>query len=110
MRVVRFSAFVLLIGFTALPAALRASETVEGRDVTVGQSVAMSAFLRYDRGVDGTTHVEMWEMRAGRQVQSYDIDMTKIMHLIAVSDDLSDFQHVHPILLADGHFAIDLPL
>jgi hypothetical protein len=36
--------------------------------------------------------------------------MTKIMHMIVVSDDLSIFEHVHPVLGADGHLTIDLAL
>jgi hypothetical protein len=34
--------------------------------------------------------------------------MTKLLHLIAVSDDLGDFQHVHPQLGPDGHFRMTL--
>jgi cytochrome oxidase Cu insertion factor (SCO1/SenC/PrrC family) len=40
--------------------------------------------------------------------RSYDIDMTKLVHLIVVSDDLLDFQHLHPVLGADGHFRLTI--
>jgi len=35
-------------------------------------------------------------------IRSYIIDMTKLLHVIVVSDDLRYFQHVHPELGADG--------
>jgi len=37
----------------------------------------------------------------------YGVDMTKLLHLIIVSDDFEEFFHVHPVLGADGHFTID---
>jgi cytochrome oxidase Cu insertion factor (SCO1/SenC/PrrC family) len=39
-------------------------------------------------------------------IRSYVTDMTKLLHLIVVSDDLLDFQHVHPVLGPDGHFRL----
>ncbi len=44
----------------------------------------------------------------GDPFRSYVTDMTKLLHLIVVSDDLRDFQHVHPVLDADGHFRLTL--
>jgi hypothetical protein len=41
-------------------------------------------------------------------IRSYVVDMTKLLHLIVVSDDLRDFQHVHPVLGPDGHFRMAL--
>lgn len=40
--------------------------------------------------------------------RSYVTDMTKLLHLIVVSDDLLDFQHVHPILDENGRFRLAL--
>lgn len=44
-------------------------------------------------------------------IRSYVVDMTKPLHVIVVSDDLREFQHVHPQLGSDGHFklAISFP-
>ncbi len=36
----------------------------------------------------------------------YSVDMTKLLHLIIVSDDFKQFFHVHPVLGSDGHFRI----
>jgi hypothetical protein len=41
-----------------------------------------------------------------KTIRRYDIDMTKYLHLIIVSDDFRTFLHVHPVLHANGHFTI----
>ena len=97
----------LCVAFDVAPAA---ADVLAGKDVTSAGSVPMSAFLRTNPGPDGTTHVDIWEVRGGSVVTSYDVDMTKLLHMIVVSDDLTDFRHVHPALQPDGHFTIDLRL
>lgn len=41
---------------------------------------------------------------SGQPVQHFTEDMTKLMHLIVVSSDLSTFEHVHPDLEGNGLF------
>jgi hypothetical protein len=102
---------ILLAAIVATPALpVSAADTISGKNVTVGQSSPMRAFLRVGKGAEGTTHFDAWEDYNGEVVRKYDVDMTKLMHMIVVSDDLADFQHVHPVLLADGHFVIDVRL
>ena len=44
-------------------------------------------------------------------IRKYDLDMTKLMHLIVVREDFSQFMHVHPHFdSADGHFTETLAL
>jgi hypothetical protein len=100
----------LLTALLALPAITASGETIAGKDVTYSGSVPMQAFLRTTPGPGGMTHIDVWEVRDGHVVTSYDVDMTKIMHMIVVSDDLTEFRHVHPTLQADGHLVIDLAL
>jgi hypothetical protein len=87
-----------------------AAQPISGKDVTITGLVRMNAYLLESPGPNGTTHLDAWEVRDGRTVTAYDIDMTKIMHMIVVSDDLTDFAHVHPELGHNGHLTIDLPL
>ena len=102
---------ILLAGIaTTATLPVAAAEAISGTNVTVGPSSPMRAFLRVGKGPEGTTHFDAWEDRDGEVVSKYDVDMTKLMHMIVVSDDLADFQHVHPVLLADGHFVIDVRL
>ncbi len=42
----------------------------------------------------------------GSVVRRYDVDMTKLLHLVIVSDDFKTFLHVHPRLGNDGHFTL----
>jgi hypothetical protein len=46
----------------------------------------------------------------GRAVREFDVEHTKRMHLIVVRRDLTGFQHLHPILRADGTWTTPLTL
>ncbi|HZV76266.1 MAG TPA: hypothetical protein VFF63_00750 [Candidatus Babeliales bacterium] len=106
MRIVLAAALIVLAWLAHAQAGTE--QIVAGRNITFTGTVPMTAFLRWERGPDGTIAVDEWEVRNGRVVAAYDVDMTKLMHLIVVSDDLTDFQHVHPTLLPNGHFSIQL--
>jgi hypothetical protein len=41
-----------------------------------------------------------------RPIDRYDVDMTKLMHVVIVSDDFTSFAHVHPTFAPDGRFTI----
>jgi hypothetical protein len=88
----------------------QADHIITGQAITFAGTVPMTAYLRWVSGPPGVVRVDAWEIRDGRAIQSYDVDMTKLMHMIVVSDDLTDFQHVHPTLLSNGHFTIELHL
>jgi len=40
-------------------------------------------------------------------IHRYEIDMTKLLHGVIVSDDFTTFMHVHPTFSVDGHFRLD---
>jgi hypothetical protein len=83
--------------------------TYAGHNVTFsGTKPALEAFLVETPAADGAVHLDVWEVNRGTPIRSYDVDMTKLLHMIVVSDDLADFQHIHPVLHASGHFTIDL--
>jgi len=53
--------------------------------------------------------LDLWQTRDGlRTVSRYGVNMTKYLHLIAISDDFTTFLHVHPTLENDHHFRIDV--
>lgn len=54
-------------------------------------------------------HLDVWmtPTRSTEAIRAYRVDMTKLLHMIIVSDDFRTFLHVHPILQADGHFLLD---
>jgi hypothetical protein len=47
---------------------------------------------------------------AGAPVTAFDDLHTQKMHVVAISSDLKDFQHVHPTLEADGSLRVDVPV
>ncbi len=96
----------LAILFALQTAGVQATEEIPGKDIAYAGTVPMSGFMRFDRTSDGTARIDAWEVHNGQVVRSYDIDMTKTMHAIVVSDDLTDFQHVHPLLSSNGHLSI----
>lgn len=83
------------------------AKTYTGHDVVSTGTAPLRAFLTESPGPGGTTHADMWVADGSTVVRSYDVDMTKLLHMIVVSDDLTDFQHIHPVLHPDGHFTID---
>lgn len=48
--------------------------------------------------------------KAGMTVTKFGLDQTKRMHLIVASKDLSEYQHVHPVMAKDGTWSIPLTL
>ncbi len=48
--------------------------------------------------------------RTGAKVKEFGVMHDKLFHLFLVSQDLNDFQHIHPRLLPDGGFVIDTVL
>lgn len=54
--------------------------------------------------------IDTWLTAQGSTValRSYEVDMTKLLHMIVVSDDFRTFLHVHPVLQQNGHFLLDL--
>src|SRR5665213_488288 len=44
----------------------------------------------------------------GTIVNEFDLDMTKRMHVIVVSDDFRSFAHLHPRALPDGHMVLEM--
>jgi hypothetical protein len=44
----------------------------------------------------------------GQAVRSFERDQTKLLHLIVARTDMTDYQHLHPTLAADGTFSITM--
>jgi hypothetical protein len=79
-----------------------------GHAVVFAGTRPLQAFLAERPAAGHTVHLDVWEVDRGKTVRSYDVTMTKLLHMIVVSDDLADFQHIHPVLHPNGHFTIDL--
>jgi hypothetical protein len=92
------------------PFACAQEDPVPGHVVTSTGSVPVTAYLVERAQSQGQKHLEFWEEANGKVITAYDVDMTKLMHMIVVSDDLTSFQHVHPLLEPNGRFAISIAL
>ena len=52
----------------------------------------------------------IYNPRTGQQVQQFAIIHDKLFHLFVVSQDMTEFQHIHPQLESDGSFTIETTL
>ena len=52
----------------------------------------------------------IYNPRTGQQVQQFAILHEKLFHLFVVSQDMTEFQHIHPELESDGSFTIETSL
>ncbi len=101
-------ATLLLMTFAlAVAAPVEAAQLYQGKDVTIVGAQPMRAYLQETPAPNGAIHFDMWEVSDGKVVHDYDWDMTKLMHMIVVSDDMRYFDHIHPSLLPNGHWSID---
>jgi len=49
----------------------------------------------------------MTNSRSAAPIRSYDVDLTKYLHLIVVNDNFTMFLHIHPVLQSNGHFIME---
>jgi Cu/Ag efflux protein CusF len=57
-----------------------------------------------------TLRLTVFNPRSGAKVKEFGLMHGKLFHLFLVSQDLSDFQHIHPRQLSDGGFVIKTSL
>ena len=111
----------------AIPLTFKVSPSNAG-----GSRSATEAMVPLVAGADGTRasaggltlHVDrtrapgrravVWRLRVsgarGRTITRFDREQTKLMHLIVVGEDLTGYQHLHPVLHPDGSFTIAVTL
>jgi hypothetical protein len=112
----RWSTAGLVVVLLAIIMVLRSSvacaqETpIAGHVVTSTGSVPITAYLIEGPQNGQRKRLEFWEEANAKVISAYDVDMTKLMHMIVVSDDLRSFQHIHPALEPNGHFTIEVNL
>lgn len=91
--------------------AYAASGPLPGTFVLQGGIAKTNGYLN---AVQSTGNPSAWKFdfwmtrRNGRTpIAAYDLDMTKLMHVIVVSDDFRTFMHEHPAYSPDGHFKMN---
>ena len=100
------------VGFTPAGAAVPApaSQTLQGQFALQGQQPQTEAHLKITPtpGKPLTEKLDLWMNLPGKPgaIQSYQVEMTKKLHMIFVRDDFKVFLHEHPTLRPDGHLLL----
>lgn len=104
-------ALAALWALAALPAQASQAAALQRGSFALAEGRAQVISQLRERRSGGQTQLdfEQFETGSGRPVMRYDLEQTKLMHLVLVRDDFQGFMHVHPSL-KDGHFSIALPL
>ncbi|MBV8490323.1 MAG: hypothetical protein JO199_07325 [Candidatus Eremiobacteraeota bacterium] len=95
-----------------LPAAVSASMPQRGNFALQGGTPKADAYLEA-AGSDGSWKLAFWltQWNTTKLVRAYDLDMTKPMHAIVVSNDFKTFVHDHPAFASSsGHFTMSTQL
>ena len=122
---------------TAMPGMTMTDTTSDAADhempgMSIGDSTSMNGMTPLVAGASGTRasvagltleprravftkgQTTRWQLRvtdrAGMAVTRFERDQTKLMHLIVVRTDLSDYEHLHPVLSRGGIFTVPLRL
>ena len=105
----------LALALASLPAYAAAvpaptSQIVQGQFALQGQKPLTEAHLKITAitGKPLTDKLDLWMNLPGQlsAIQSYQVEMTKKLHMIIVRDDFKVFLHEHPALRPDGHLLL----
>ena len=113
----RLASMMLFGGCLTLAAAAAAAPapSVAGVYAMPGGNAAVTGSLRAAPGIGAgrqALDITMTPVGGSQPLRRYDVELSKRLHLIAISDDLLSFVHVHNVAPgADGHFrlALDVP-
>ena len=104
------SMVLLLLAARALAGGTRPgadSPVLAGAFALQGQQPQTEGHLRVDpvAGKPLSERMDLWMTHPGKPdaIRSYQMEMTKKLHMIIVSSDFKTFMHEHPVLGPDGH-------
>ncbi len=105
MRASSFLSAVLL-----LTTAGAGAQVLKGVSAYQGDAPVTEGYLKADpvAGDPLSEKLDMWMTlpKSAAPIKSYQVEMTKKIHVVIVSDDFKTFLHIHPNLLPNGHFQI----
>jgi hypothetical protein len=104
----------LVTSTSLLVGTLAAASPIDGTFALQTGTPKVRAFLRTSSVARDplTQKLDVWltPLAGTAPIRHYAVDMSKLLHLVMVSDDFKQFLHVHPSLGADGHFTIQQTL
>jgi hypothetical protein len=87
-----------------------AAQALDGKFALQGGTVKTRGFLSAAQiGSNPLSRdLDFWltPLQSSVPIQSYDVDMTQLLHGIIISNDFKTFIHAHPQARPDGHFAL----
>lgn len=104
-------ALAALWALAALPAQASQTAALQSGSFALAEGRAQVTSQLRERPSGDRTRLEFEQFETGssRLITRYDVEQTKLMHLVVIRDDFQGFMHVHPSL-KDGRFSIALPL
>ena len=86
------------------------AEVLKGEPSLQGYQAQTEGFLKATakpgNALEQSLDVWMTMPGSAAPIKDYQIEMTKKMHMVIVSDDFKTFLHVHPTLEPNGHFLL----
>jgi len=103
-------AALMLSTFIAICAVSGRAEVLRGEASLQGYPVQTEGFLKATAPASAPLdqHLDIWMTlpRSTAPIKQYQVEMTKKVHVVIVSDDFKTFLHIHPALSPNGHFLI----
>ena len=103
-------AALMLSTFIAICAISGKAEVLRGEASLQGYPVQTEGFLKATAPASAPLdqHLDIWMTlpKSTAPIKQYQIEMTKKVHVVIVSDDFKTFLHIHPALSPNGHFLI----
>jgi hypothetical protein len=107
---VKAAHLLLLLLFGTGTIAGAQSQTIDGQFALQGQKAQTGGHLKVTSlpGNPLQKRLDLWLTDPGKvqAIRSYQVEMTKKLHMIIVSSDFRAFMHEHPALGPDGHLTL----
>jgi hypothetical protein len=105
------AAHLLLVGSFAIGTIAKAqSQPITGQFALQGQKAQTEGYLKVTPapGAPLRKRLDLWLTNPGKTqaIRTYQVEMTKKLHMIIVSNDFKVFIHEHPTLAPDGHLTL----
>jgi hypothetical protein len=101
---------ILLYVCTTFTMSYAHAQTIDGQFALQGQKAQTEGHLKVTPvpGRPRSEHLDFWMQELGKSpaIRSYQVAMTKKLHMIIVSNDFKIFIHEHPVLGSDGHLTL----
>lgn len=82
------------------------ADGADGTSPRAGRLFLSASPTGLEPGKSSTVTLKVSDVESNKTVTNFEVDQTKMMHLIVVNHDFSEFQHLHPTPHPDGTFTV----